>query len=111
MTHSFPTRRLPDLSDRGPQRRFGSENEQSVRAVARGERQLLQEDSRLREVGDMKGHAEDAIAEPAELGRIARHELDDRVVTDLKGAAPVAPGGRNLDAAHEALIEIGRAHV
>src|SRR3546814_8187471 len=56
----------------------------------------------------MKGHAEDAIAEPAELGRIARHELDDRVVTDLKGAAPVAPGGRNLDAAHEALIGLGR---
>src|SRR3546814_9255586 len=80
----------------------------SVRAAAIGERQLLQEDFRRREVGDRKGHAEDAIAEPAELGRIARHELDDRVVTDLKGAAPVAPGGRNLNAAHEALIGLGR---
>src|SRR3546814_1481653 len=88
---------LPSLleSDRGPQRMLGIDNERSVRAAAIGERQLLQEDFRRREVGDMKGHAEDAIAEPAELGRIARHELDDRVVTDLKGAAPVAPGGRS----------------
>src|SRR3546814_17057801 len=86
---------------------LGIDNERSVRDAAVGERQLLQEDFRRREVGDMKGNDEDALAEYAELGRTDRSGIADRVGTALKGPETVHPGGRTLDPAIESMTGIG----